>query len=32
MQSNGQLMDAAAYNKMMVAYQNGAPVHLSDVG
>ena len=31
MQSDGQLMDAAAYNHMIVAYQNGAPVHLSDV-
>ena len=31
-QSNGQLMDAAAYNHMIVAYQNGAPVHLSDIG
>ena len=31
-QSDGQLMDAAAYNHMIVAYQNGAPVHLSDVG
>ena len=31
-QSDGQLMDAAAYNHMIVAYQNGAPVHLSDIG
>ena len=31
-QSNGQLMDAKAYNRMIVAYQNGAPVHLSDIG
>ena len=30
-QSDGQLMDAAAYNRLVVAYQNGAPVHLSDV-
>jgi len=30
-QSDGQLTDAAAYNQMIVAYQNGAPVHLSDV-
>ena len=30
-QSDGQLKDAAAYNQMIVAYQNGAPVHLSDV-
>ncbi len=31
-QSDGQLMDASAYNHMIVAYQNGAPVHLSDIG
>ncbi|MGH8371529.1 MAG: efflux RND transporter permease subunit [Gammaproteobacteria bacterium] len=31
-QADGQLKDAAAYNRMVVAYQNGAPVHLSDVG
>jgi HAE1 family hydrophobic/amphiphilic exporter-1 len=31
-QSDGQLKDAAAYDRMIVAYQNGAPVHLSDVG
>ncbi len=30
-QSDGQLMDAAAYKRLIVAYQNGAPVHLSDV-
>ncbi|MGE5625172.1 MAG: efflux RND transporter permease subunit, partial [Bacillota bacterium] len=30
--TNGQLMNAAAYNHMIVAYQNGAPVHLSDIG
>ena len=30
-QSDGQLTDAAAYNQMIVAYQNGAPVHLTDV-
>ncbi|HEX2668819.1 MAG TPA: efflux RND transporter permease subunit [Gammaproteobacteria bacterium] len=30
-QSNGQLTDADAYNRMIVAYQDGAPVHLSDV-
>src|SRR5579863_156388 len=30
-QSDGQLMNADAYNHMIVAYQNGAPVHLSDV-
>ncbi|MGH8397225.1 MAG: efflux RND transporter permease subunit [Gammaproteobacteria bacterium] len=31
-QANGQLTNAAAYNHLIVAYQNGAPVHLSDVG
>ena len=31
-QSNGQLMNADAFNHLIVAYQNGAPVHLSDVG
>ena len=31
-QSNGQLTSADAYNHMIVAYQNGAPVHLSDIG
>ena len=31
-QSDGQLMNAAGYNHMIVAYQNGAPVHLSDIG
>ena len=31
-QSNGQLMNARAYDNLIVAYQNGAPVHLSDVG
>ena len=31
-QSDGQLKNAAAYDQMIVAYQNGAPVHLSDVG
>jgi len=30
-QSDGQLRSAAAYNQMIVAYQNGAPVHLADV-
>ncbi|HET7923226.1 MAG TPA: efflux RND transporter permease subunit, partial [Gammaproteobacteria bacterium] len=28
----GQLTDADAYNNLIVAYRNGAPVHLSDVG
>jgi HAE1 family hydrophobic/amphiphilic exporter-1 len=31
-ESNGQLSNAQAYNQMIVAYQNGAPIHLSDIG
>jgi HAE1 family hydrophobic/amphiphilic exporter-1 len=31
-QAEGQLQDAAAYNRLVIAYRNGAPVHLSDVG
>jgi hydrophobic/amphiphilic exporter-1 (mainly G- bacteria), HAE1 family len=31
-ESNGQLANAQAYNEMIVAYQNGAAIHLSDVG
>jgi hydrophobe/amphiphile efflux-1 (HAE1) family protein len=31
-QAAGQLQDAAAYNRLVIAYRNGAPVHLSDVG
>ncbi|MGB9430238.1 MAG: efflux RND transporter permease subunit [Gammaproteobacteria bacterium] len=31
-QANGQLTDAQAYNNLIVAYQNGAPVHFSDIG
>ena len=31
-ESNGQLTRADAFNRMVVAYRNGAPVHLSDVG
>jgi HAE1 family hydrophobic/amphiphilic exporter-1 len=30
--SKGQLTDAKAYNDMVVAYQNGAPIHLKDIG
>jgi hydrophobe/amphiphile efflux-1 (HAE1) family protein len=30
--TNGQLEDAAAYNKQIIAYQNGAPVRIRDVG
>ncbi|HEX6549647.1 MAG TPA: efflux RND transporter permease subunit, partial [Gammaproteobacteria bacterium] len=31
-QANGQLTDADAYNHLVIAHQNGAPVYLSDVG
>ncbi len=31
-QANGQLMDAAAYRPMIVAYRNGAPVRLDQLG
>lgn len=31
-QAEGQLLDADAYNRLVVAYRNGAPVHLSEVG
>ena len=31
-QSEGQLMDAAAYRPLIVAYRGGAPVRLSDLG
>jgi HAE1 family hydrophobic/amphiphilic exporter-1 len=31
-ESNGQLANAKAYNQMIVAYQYGAPIHLSDIG
>jgi HAE1 family hydrophobic/amphiphilic exporter-1 len=30
--TNGQLDTAAAYSKMIVAYKNGAPVRVSDIG
>jgi hydrophobic/amphiphilic exporter-1 (mainly G- bacteria), HAE1 family len=30
--TNGQLEDAAAYNQQIIAYQNGAPVRIKDVG
>ncbi|HEY2906836.1 MAG TPA: efflux RND transporter permease subunit [Vicinamibacterales bacterium] len=30
-QANGQLMKAAAYRPMIIAYRNGSPVHLADV-
>jgi HAE1 family hydrophobic/amphiphilic exporter-1 len=30
--AQGQLEDAAAYNKQIIAYQNGAPVRIQDVG
>jgi HAE1 family hydrophobic/amphiphilic exporter-1 len=31
-QANGQLTDAAAYRPLIVAYRNGAPVRLQDLG
>ena len=31
-QANGQLQDAAEFRRLVIAYRNGAPVHLSDVG
>jgi hydrophobic/amphiphilic exporter-1 (mainly G- bacteria), HAE1 family len=31
-QTNGQLQDAAAYRKLIVAYKNGAPIHLEQLG
>src|SRR5262245_65360799 len=31
-QANGQLDDAAAFRQLIVAYRNGAPVHLGDLG
>jgi hydrophobic/amphiphilic exporter-1 (mainly G- bacteria), HAE1 family len=31
-QANGQLLDAAAYNPMIVAYRNGSPVRLDQIG
>ncbi len=31
-QAEGQLLDADAYNRLVIAYRNGAPVHLSEVG
>src|SRR5207245_3149989 len=31
-QANGQLEDAAAFRPLIVAYKNGAPVRLQDVG
>ena len=31
-QSNGQLTDAAAYRPMIVAYRNGTPVRLEQLG
>ena len=30
--SNGQLQNAAEFRQMVVAYRNGAPVHLSELG
>ena len=31
-QANGQLFNAAAYRPLIVAYRNGSPVRLSDIG
>jgi hydrophobic/amphiphilic exporter-1 (mainly G- bacteria), HAE1 family len=31
-QTNGQLQDAAAYRKLTVAYKNGVPIHLEQLG
>ena len=31
-QANGQLVNAAAYRPLIVAYRNGSPVRLADVG
>jgi len=31
-QANGQLVNANAYRELIVAYRNGAPVHLRDLG
>jgi len=31
-QANGQLLDGAAYRPIIVAYHNGSPVRLSDIG
>ncbi len=31
-QANGQYMDAAGFRKLVVAYRNGSPVRLGDVG
>ncbi len=31
-QANGQLTDASAYRPVIVAYRNGSPVRLSDIG
>jgi len=31
-QTNGQLQDAAAYQRLIVAYKNGAPVYLNQLG
>ena len=31
-ETNGQLQDAAQFRKMVVAYRNGAPVHLGELG
>jgi HAE1 family hydrophobic/amphiphilic exporter-1 len=32
LQANGQLQDAAGFRQMVIAYRNGAPVHLGELG
>jgi hydrophobic/amphiphilic exporter-1 (mainly G- bacteria), HAE1 family len=32
LQSNGQLLDASAYRPLIVAYRNGAPIRLDQIG
>jgi HAE1 family hydrophobic/amphiphilic exporter-1 len=31
-EANGQLQDAAGFRRLVVAYRNGAPIHLGDLG
>ena len=31
-QANGQLQDAASFGRLVVAYRNGAPIHLRELG
>jgi HAE1 family hydrophobic/amphiphilic exporter-1 len=32
LQANGQLQDATGFRQMVIAYRNGSPVHLGDLG